>query len=843
MKKRLRKLAMILIVIGMAGCQNTTQAETPETVITMRPEVLPTPEPEKNPEGAATEIPQKDGTVTMQPEAEPTVTPEPADIPTSEPTATVKPMTDDITMLVVALPDDSERLWKNEWFESETNVKMTLEKVPKHGRVRIKLCYPDSVDALNREDEFELFVGEQSMGFSVNDSLEEGTIGGSWKYYTFEMDYNGNGKAKELIVKTHSPKGSKGTAFAVADLTVTDRDTGNVQAVDFLSEDESLKFQRINFLAGEVKECDFDIHRIDKKTMVKQESKSEPTRAPEPTKVPEPTKAPKPTQAVVGSDWYHLTYRLAETNTGWWDVWSESESNIIFLYSSDKSLSQGTASLTLSVPKLSGVNRVDTFEWAVHAQDDFMNWTGSTMEIIYDGDQIIANDPARGVQELTEYDGHYQVKIEVNYDNSKVKDGRELQLIFKSHCGSQTGAYEVTLSDLEIRDDRTGTELVDFSGDEVEITGKMYVSNQPVEYTLSKNVLEFYIKNSVSKMPVGEQYQVEVYSSGEGKLKFESSDTKVLTVDATGKLTSHKKGTGTVTVTNQATGQQESFTVTVSEPVIIATEYEILMITGREGRMHFMTDYATKEGVYQYASSNASVATVDESGLVKAKKDGITTITVTDTANEVTLSFELEVYTPEDKDGVGQYISMAKTGYVTADIAKRSYQQLYDVYKNVFDYFNYGEYEDVTLFFTVKDYSPAYSDCVDIYLASEHMLANAKDVDCITHELIHCAQDYISVWENDVWLMEGLTDYGRYLFGLHNEDCGWALPEYDVYQHYTDSYTTTAAFIKFVTDNYCEDMPHIINKMFKEPDGYDDSIWKTNTGYTIDELWELYAKS
>ena len=89
--------------------------------------------------------------------------------------------------------------------------------------------------------------------------------------------------------------------------------------------------------------------------------------------------------------------------------------------------------------------------------------------------------------------------------------------------------------------------------------------------------------------------------------------------------------------------------------------------------------------------------------------------------------------------------------------------------------------------------------------------------------------------------MEGLTDYGRYLFGQHNEDCGWKLPSYHADQNYTDSYTVTAAFLKYVAENYCEEMPHIINQMFKKG-GYDSSIWKANTEYTLDELWERYSK-
>jgi len=806
MKKGLIVATVMGIMLGLAGCQTAKPGGVSDTLGTETPEV---------PKG-------------VQPTTGPKVT-KGAEL-TEVPKATNTPITEGITAVEVFLPDDSDFAWEEVWLDSETNTEIVWNGAPEQGKFSIKLCYPKSVKMAERKDSFELYLNGQGGVFSVSDSVEQGVLGEEWVYYEFEEEYRAGSDELRILLKTHSKEGSEKIPFVVADITVTENGTGTDRKLDLMNGNVEITFKQGNFIAGEVKEYEYALHRLDDNELRKQEL----------TKVPEPTSIPKTTQAVEGKGWYNLTYRLPETNTGWGDVWSDSEANMVFFYSSDQKLDGGTVAVTLCVPKLGGANRTDTFELAVHAFDDFYNWKGGTMRIYYENGGVTAEDPERGVQKMKDCGGYYEVEMEVEYDRSKLRNETDLQIIFKSHSGSETGGYEITLSNLEIRDDGVGTRLVDFSGDEVEVDARMYISLQPIEYTLSKNVLEFYIKNSINKLPIGENYQIQVHTPENANLVYESSDESVLTVDATGMLTSHKKGTSTVTIINRSTGEEKSFTVTVNEPQIIAEEYEILMITGREGTMRFTTDFATKEGAYRYTSSDSSVATVDNNGTIKALKEGITTITVTDTVNDVTLSFELEVYTPEDKDGIGQYIFMEKTGYVTADIAKRSYQLLYDVYKNVFDYFNYGEYEEVTLYFTVNDYSPAYSNSQDVYLASEHMLANAKDVDCITHELIHCAQNHISVGDY-VWLMEGLTDYGRYLFGLHNEDCGWRLPTPEETGHYTDGYTGTAAFLKFVTENYCEDMPHIINKMFKGTGGYDDSIWKENTGYTIEELWERYS--
>ncbi len=829
MKKNVWKIVMLMFVLSMAGCQSSNKEEVPGSEITgtlaVPNPVQPTKEPEATKEAESTKA--SEVTKEVVPTEEPEVTRE--DEPTEAPKATSESTVEGTTVVGVFLPDDSNYVWEDEWLDSETNTEIVWRGAPKQGKLSVKFCYPKSVNLSEREDSFELFLNGQGSIFSVGDAVETGALGEEWGYYEFEKDYRAGSGELRILIKTHSKKGSKEIPFAFADITATDR------KLDLINGNVSITFMQGNFITGEAKEYDYELYRFDDNELLKQE----PTKAP--TATPRPTATPKPIQTVEGKGWYNLTYRLPETNTGWGDVWYDSEANMVFLYSADQKLSEGTLSVTLCVPKLKDASRVDTFELAVHAFDDFYNWKGNTMIIHYENGVVTAEEPEHGVKKMRDCGGYYEVEMEVEYDRSKLRDEKDLQIIFKSHSGKETGGYEITLSNLEIRDDGVGTRLVDFSGDEVEVKARMYISQLPIEYTLSKNVLEFYIKNSINKLPIGEDYQIEVYASDDAKITFESSNPSVVTVDAAGKLSAHKKGTSTVTVTNRSTGEEKSFIVTVNEPQIIAEEYEILMITGREGRLRFTTDFATKEGVYRYSSSDTSVVTVEDDGTVKALKEGTATVTVRDIVNDATLSFVLEVYTPEDKDGIGQYIFMEKTGYVTADIAKRSYQLLYDVYKNVFDYFNYGEYEEVTLFFTVNDYSPAYSNSQDVYLASEHMLANAKDVDCITHELIHCAQNHISVGDY-VWLMEGLTDYGRYLFGLHNEDCGWRLPTPEETGHYTDGYTGTAAFLKFVTENYCEDMPHIINKMFKGVGGYDDSIWKKNTGYTIDELWELYSK-
>lgn len=534
---------------------------------------------------------------------------------------------------------------------------------------------------------------------------------------------------------------------------------------------------------------------------------------------------------------YCLTYRLPESKTGWTKPWQESEVNIICTYSSEDKLTDGAVSVKLCVPVLEGAQRTDNYELAIHEMDNFGHYTGgSNVEVTYSDGKVYADG-----KPASEKDGYYEIPLKCTYDSSLVKDGKELQIYMKSHCTANTGAYDVTLSDWKIKDGTAEkAALIDLSAENVKLAGQMYTSGDKVAYRLAETVTGFHFTNPKTKLAVNSTYSLQLYNPEKTSVSYSSSDSDVATVDAEGKITALKPGHSKITAVKDGTGEETEITVEVDDPQIILTNSEILLLAGKQYPCHAITEFADKTAEYSWSSADGSVAEVSPEGVVTAKEAGQTTITVEDTVNGLQASFEVEVYKPEDPEQIAQYLSLANTSYVTADIAKRSYDLIYSVYKNVYDYFNDGEYEPVTLYFTINDYSPAYSDSRDIYLASQYMLSNPKDVDCITHELIHCAQNYGDVGSY-TWLMEGLTDYGRYLFGQHNEDCGWKLPSYHADQNYTDSYTVTAAFLKYVAENYCEEMPHIINQMFKKG-GYDSSIWKANTEYTLDELWERYSK-
>lgn len=766
--------------------------------------------------------------------------------PTVTPTPSPEIKLSDVTALMVTLPDCSDTFEDGIWQKSEMNVELQCPAtaLPKKGTLIAGFAYPTGAETDNKELHVEVFVGNAANTFKPTEWIQERTADGRWSIFNLSLPYEMTEERCKVVIKTHSGQGEASIPLAITGMVFKDAETGEKRQLNL--QDPGIEWTCRRFMTGE---------QIESKWVVVQLPTAEavPTFAPLPTATPTPlptaTPTPLPTATPTpfieipsaiagGSEDKYITYKLPESEQGWADAWMESESNIVMTYTSDKTLTEGTVYAKVYIPELSGVYREDVFELAIHAYDNFYNYSGDRVDISYRDNEVSA-----GNRQISKVGSHYEILLAVPYSSDKVSPRNELSIIFKTHSDSPYGAYEISICDVVVADNSAGTQLIDFSKDYVQVTGKMYASGAPVAFRYTKElaVPQFYIANAVEKLILGETHQLKVETNGEVKLCYGSSDASVATIDAQGKISTHKAGTCIFTVSNPETGESKRFAVTVDKAHIVPVSYEILMLAGSSAKFIFDTDFVKEKGAYQYQSSNSAVVSVTDDGSAKAYAEGSAVISVTDVVNKVSFSFKVEVYEPEDPDGIAKYLSLGHTNLVTVDIAKRSYDLIYAVYRNVFDYFNNGIYEPVVLNFTVGDYSPAYSNMVDVFLASEHMLANAKDVDCITHELIHCAQNYPDVGAY-VWLMEGLTDYGRYLFGLHNEECGWHLNPYEPWHHYTDSYTVTANFIKYVTENHCSNMPSIINEMFKRG-GYKDNIWKDNTGYTIDELWALYANA
>lgn len=190
-------------------------------------------------------------------------------------------------------------------------------------------------------------------------------------------------------------------------------------------------------------------------------------------------------------------------------------------------------------------------------------------------------------------------------------------------------------------------------------TCRIIVKELPSSVKLSKESLQMekgdIVKLSYTLSPAG----------AIDKVSWSSSDSSIVSVDRTGKITANNPGTATITV-KCPNGPSASCKVTVVGHLTSLSMKEGRYIMER-GESQVIGYNATPEYYIEFlkwTSSNPEVATVDQNGTVKAKTAGTTTITVA--ANDYIDSCKVTVTEP---------------GYV--DI---SYDHIY-IYDN---YYTYG---------------------------------------------------------------------------------------------------------------------------------------------------------
>lgn len=106
---------------------------------------------------------------------------------------------------------------------------------------------------------------------------------------------------------------------------------------------------------------------------------------------------------------------------------------------------------------------------------------------------------------------------------------------------------------------------------------------------------------------------------------YSSSDTKIATVDSTGKIKGKKNGSVTITVS--ANGISKTCSVTVKDPALNVTKTSATVLI--DETITLKKETKPSGAAVNWKSSDTSIATVDSEGKVTGKKAGTVTITAT----------------------------------------------------------------------------------------------------------------------------------------------------------------------------------------------------------------------
>jgi hypothetical protein len=119
----------------------------------------------------------------------------------------------------------------------------------------------------------------------------------------------------------------------------------------------------------------------------------------------------------------------------------------------------------------------------------------------------------------------------------------------------------------------------------------------------------------------------------------------------------------------------------------------------------------------------------------------------------------------------------------------------------------------------------------------------------VVHELVHVTQQYDRAARRGKntsptpgWLVEGIADYIRW-YGYEPQSRGAEIRRGNVdTAKYDASYRITANFLNWVTVNHDKDIVKKLNAAAREG-RYDESLWMTHTGKSVQELGLLWKQS
>ena len=133
----------------------------------------------------------------------------------------------------------------------------------------------------------------------------------------------------------------------------------------------------------------------------------------------------------------------------------------------------------------------------------------------------------------------------------------------------------------------------------------------------------------------------------------------------------------------------------------------------------------------------------------------------------------------------------------------------------------------------------AYTSGNVITISARWVQRRPDDFGMVAHELTHVVQSYRHTPRNAGWVVEGMADYIRFFKYEPKADLG---PVNTGKAGYRDGYRTAAKFLDWIVKNHDKDIVVQLNQALRDAD-YKESLFKKDTGESLDELWDEFVDS
>lgn len=195
------------------------------------------------------------------------------------------------------------------------------------------------------------------------------------------------------------------------------------------------------------------------------------------------------------------------------------------------------------------------------------------------------------------------------------------------------------------------------------------------------------------------------------------------------------------------------------------------------------------------------------------------------------------LYAPDSSDYVLRFINNDPD--MDTILRRQLVATFFQVYPSEVAHFNQQSPDTVAFSMDTSYDGVAETGGGQVRFSAAYFHEHPKDLDVVTHEVMHIVQSYPKY--DPVWLVEGIADYARAVYGVDNAGAGWSLPDYNDKQNYTDSYRVTARFLLWLEKNKKPDFVEQLDQALRTDTYSLDSWERISDRASLDELWTAYG--